>query len=85
MKVYNPTKEQIDATQGWGTWSKEPSTFPWFYDEKETCYILEGEAAVKDNAGNSIQFKAGDMVEFPQGLECEWNITKTIRKKYLFG
>ncbi len=85
MKIYKPTEKQIKETQDWGTWGKEPSSFPWFYDEKETCYILEGEAEVKDNAGNSIKFTVGDMVEFPQGLECEWNITQTIRKKYKFG
>lgn len=85
MNVYKPTKEQINETQSWGTWGKEPSTFPLYYEEKETCYILEGEAEVKDNAGNSIIFSIGDMVEFPQGLECKWHIIKTIRKKYLFG
>lgn len=85
MKVYSPTESQIATTKNWGTWSKEPSVFPWYYDEKENCYILEGEASVIDELGNEIHFKAGDMVEFPQGLSCEWNITKEIRKKYLFG
>lgn len=85
MKVYIPIESQIAASKNWGTWSKEPSVFPWHYDEKESCYILEGEASVKDEQGNEIQFKAGDMVEFEQGLTCEWNITKAIRKKYIFG
>lgn len=85
MKVYKPTPEQISATDSWGTWSKEPSIFPWTYDEKETCYILAGEAIVKDDVGNEIRFTAGDMVEFSAGLSCEWNIVETIRKKYLFG
>lgn len=85
MRVYKPTPEQIKATESWGTWSKGPSKFPWTYDEKETCYILDGEAFVKDNAGNEIRFTTGDMVEFPAGLSCEWNIVSTIWKKYLFG
>lgn len=85
MKAYKPTPEEIKRTNHWGTWSKDPSTFTWYYDEKETCYILEGEACVKDSNGNEIHFSVGDMVEFPVGLECEWNIIKTIRKKYKFG
>ena len=61
------------------------SEFPWYYDEKETCYILEGNAVVTDNKGNKIEFGPGDWVEFEQGLECNWKILKTIRKKYRFG
>ena len=85
MKVYKPTQDQIKATHGWSIWSKEPSVFAWYYDEKETCYILEGEAKVKDDQGNEIYFTVGDMVEFPVRLECEWSIIRAIRKKYKFG
>ena len=68
-----------------GTWSKEKSEFPWFYDDSETCYILEGEAEATDNSGNKIEFRAGDMVKFEKGLQCNWKIKKDIKKKYLFG
>jgi uncharacterized cupin superfamily protein len=85
MKVKKPSNEEIKQTSLWGLWSKEPSEFPWYYDEKETCYILEGNAIVTDNKGNKIEFGAGDWVEFEQGLECNWKILKTIRKKYRFG
>ena len=85
MKVKTPSEQEISSTNSWGTWSKEPSTFPWFYDDKETCYILEGEATVTDNSGNSVTFKKGDWVEFEQGLECTWKIAQAIRKKYKFG
>lgn len=85
MEVKKPSEQEINSTQSWGRWSKEPSIFPWYYDDKETCYILEGEAKVTDNAGNSITFKEGDWVEFEQGLECTWEIVKTIKKRYMFG
>ncbi len=85
MKVTKPTEDQIKVTESWGTWSKEPSKFSWFYDAKETCYILEGEATVSDKSGKNISFKPGDWVEFEQGLECTWEISKTIKKKYKFG
>ena len=85
MKVWKPTEEEIKTTSDWGTWSKEISEFPWFYDDMETCLILEGEAIVTDTNGNSISFKKGDMVQFEQGLECTWKITSDIKKYYKFG
>ncbi len=85
MKVWQPTSEEIAKTSGWGTWSKETSEFPWFYDETETCFILEGEASATDDKGNSIHFKAGDMVKFEKGISCTWKIKKDIKKRYLFG
>ena len=85
MKVKKPTSEEISITESWGTWSKEPSEFPWFYDDKETCYILEGKASVTDTNGNTIEFAKGDWVEFEKGLECIWKIESKIVKKYFFS
>jgi len=76
---------EVNITKNWDTWTKEASVFPWSYAEKETCYILEGDATVTDKQGNSINFKQGDWVEFETGLECTWKINKSIRKKYKFG
>ena len=85
MIVRKPTPVEIETAKSWSTWSKGPSEFPWSYDTNETCYILEGEATVKDSKGNSIRFGPGDWVEFEEGLECIWDISKTIRKKYMLG
>jgi uncharacterized cupin superfamily protein len=85
MKVKKPSAEEIEMAFEWDTWCREPSSFSWYYDEKETCYILEGHAAVNDGQGHGIEFGPGDWVEFEQGLECTWTITKAIRKKYRFG
>lgn len=85
MIVRKPTLEEIKTATSWGTWSKEPSQFPWFYDEKETCYILEGEASVTDSEGNMIRFGPGDWVEFEEGLACNWIIRKAIRKRFKMG
>ena len=84
MKVKKPSEQEISQASSWGTWSKEPSEFPWYYDDTETCYILEGQATVTDKDGNSVSFGPGDWVEFKQGLECKWKIDKTIKKKYRF-
>jgi len=85
--VKTPSDEELKrlGVDGWGIWEKEESTFPWSYGEKETCYILEGEAEVTAKDGKKVTFKAGDLVTFPDGLECTWRIKKRIRKRYLFG
>lgn len=85
MQVKKPTNNEIEISKNWATWTKEPSVFPWSYDENETCFIIEGEATVTDKQGNSITVTSGDWVEFETGLVCTWKINKTIRKKYKFG
>jgi uncharacterized cupin superfamily protein len=85
MSKKKPTENEIKETGTWGNWSKEPSVFTWYYDEKETCYILEGSATVTASDGTSLSFEKGDLVTFEQGLDCTWKIDKTIRKKYRFG
>lgn len=69
----------------WPTWQKEPSSFAWFYDATETCYLLEGEVEVITDKGESVFIKAGDLVVFPQGLQCKWHIKTAVRKHYQFS
>lgn len=85
MKVRKATPADIRKTEDWGTWSKGISEFPWQFSDKETCYILEGQATVVDGKGNEISFSKGDWVEFEKGLSCTWKITKAINKLYDFG
>ncbi len=73
------------AVGQWPIWTKEVSTFPWSYDEKETCYILEGEVTVTPEGGQPVHFGKGDLVTFPAGLSCTWEIKKPVRKHYRFG
>ncbi|AES75819.1 ethanolamine utilization protein EutQ [Medicago truncatula] len=43
--------------------------FPWTYDSKETCYLLEGKVKVTPNGANElVEFGAGDLVVFPKGM-----------------
>ncbi len=69
----------------WPIWEKEASTFPWHYDNKETCYILEGNVKVILENGEPVKFSTGDFVEFPEGMDCTWKINKAVRKHYKFG
>jgi uncharacterized cupin superfamily protein len=85
MHKKKPSAAEIEMAGTWGTWSKEPSEFPWSYSEKETCLILEGEAMVTAADNQALEFGAGDLVTFEAGLQCTWKIKKAIRKRYKFG
>lgn len=84
--INNPTQEQLQqlGVLSWPIWEKEASSFPWTYDMKEICYILEGEVVVTPQNGEPVSIKAGDLVTFPNGMSCHWNISKDIRKHYQF-
>ena len=69
----------------WPIWTKEPSKFPWFYDEKETCYLLEGDVTVTPDGGEPVRFGAGALVSFPSGMSCVWEIRVAVRKHFRFG
>jgi uncharacterized protein len=68
----------------WPIWTKEVSTFPWTYDDRETCYFLEGEVTVTPEAGEPVCMGAGDLVTFPKGMRCTWEISRPVRKHYMF-
>jgi uncharacterized protein len=83
--IRKPTEKEKKECAKWLIWEKEISEFPWSYDEKEACLILDGEATVINENGEKFTFKAGDFVMFPQGMKCTWKITKDIKKHYNFG
>jgi len=82
--VRKPSEEEINAFKAWPIWKCEPSTFDWAYTEKETCYLLEGKVTVSDGK-DSISFGTGDLVVFPEDLECTWNVQQAVTKHYNFG
>ena len=43
--VHGPEPEQLEhlGVAQWSIWSCEISSFPWTYDEQETCLLLEGD------------------------------------------
>jgi len=68
----------------WPIWEKEISTFPWHYDQNETCYFLEGEVVVTPEGGKAVHMGKGDLVTFPAGMTCHWAIKQAVRKHYNF-
>ena len=40
---------------------------------------------VTPEGGQPINFSAGDLVTFPAGMKCRWEVHKAVRKHYRFG
>lgn len=83
----NPDPAMLErlGVSNWPIWTKEVSKFPWTYDEAETCYLLEGEVIVTPDGGQPVQIGPGDLVTFPSGLSCTWDVRAPVRKHYQFG
>ncbi len=81
-----PSDERLKelGVRGWPIWAKEASEFPWQYDAQEICYLLKGDVVVTPDAGEPVEIKRGDLVTFPKGMKCRWNIRKDVRKHYKF-
>jgi len=82
----NPSPERLRdmGVLEWPIWTKEASTFPWTYDGAETCYFLEGDVIVTPAGGESIRVGKGDLVTFPDGMSCTWEVRKAVRKHFTF-
>jgi uncharacterized cupin superfamily protein len=87
IQVEKPSEEKLEKlnARSWPVWKKEVSEFQWEYDEKETCYILEGEVEVTPVNSTPVKFGKGDLVVFSEGLKCTWNVKKAVKKHYKFG
>jgi len=83
----NPDEDRLSAegVRDWPIWEKEPSEFPWHYDEMEMCYLLEGDVVVTPADDRPVRFGQGDLVTFPAGMSCTWKVIKAVRKHYRFG
>lgn len=73
------------GVEEWPIWTKEASSFPWQYDATETCYFLEGEVVVTPQDGDAVRMGRGDLVTFPAGMSCTWEVISPVRKHYKFA
>ncbi len=80
----SPVKLEVLGVENWGIWRKEKSTFPWTYNRQETCYILRGRFTVTPEGGEPMEFQRGDLITFPKGLKCTWEILEDVEKYYDF-
>lgn len=84
---HNPDPKRLEelGVRSWGIWTKEISEFPWHYDEREICYLLEGDVIVTPDGGAPVRFGKGGLVTFPAGISCRWKVLEPVRKHYRFG
>ena len=87
IHVEKPDEGKLEemGVRNWPVWEKETSRFDWYYDSGETCYLLKGKVTVTPENAEPVTFGAGDLVVFPKGMKCVWNITEDVRKHYSFG
>lgn len=85
--IKNPLESKLTelGVRSWPKWGCPPSKFPWTYSSKETCYLLKGKVKVyPEGSDEAVEFGAGDMVEFPKGMSCTWDVSETVDKHYQF-
>jgi len=84
--IEKPSEERLKelGVRSWPIWTKEESTFDWHYDSEETCYFLECDVTVKTKQGE-VSIGVGDLVTFPEGMDCQWHVKKAVRKHYRFA
>ncbi|KAL7118406.1 hypothetical protein ACP275_03G134400 [Erythranthe tilingii] len=84
--VKNPPESTLSelGVRSWPKWGCPPSKFPWTYSSRETCYLLEGKVKVYPDDGEAVEIGAGDMVVFPKGMTCTWDVSQAVDKHYKF-
>ncbi|XP_073052690.1 uncharacterized protein [Primulina eburnea] len=85
--VSNPTESKLSdlGVRSWPKWGCPPSKFPWTYSSTETCYLLKGKVKVyPDGSDEAVEIGAGDLVVFPKGMSCTWDVSETVDKHYQF-
>jgi len=85
IKKEKATEEEIkEYLKEWSEWGCEISKFDWEYGSDETAYVIEGEVDVTNEEGKVFTVTAGDLVTFPKGMKCVWDVKKPIKKVYTF-
>jgi len=72
------------AVEGWPIWRKQASTFTWRHAQTETCYVPRGRFVVTPEGESPRAFCRGDLIRFPAGLTCTWEIPEAVEKHYRF-
>lgn len=75
-------------------WGCSPGKYHLIYEAEEICYIVKGKVRVYPKTPSSssldaevewcVEFGAGDIVTFPKGLSCTWDVSFSVDKHYIF-
>ena len=80
----SPAKLEVLGVYDWPIWKHGAEEFPWVYDTQETCYLLRGRVIVTPEGGEPVTIERHDLVTFPAGLRCVWQILEPVEKHYRF-
>lgn len=66
-----------------GFWECSPGRFRRQVAEAEYSYVISGEGSFTPDDGETIEFRAGDVLYFTANTQGTWEIRQTLRKTYL--
>lgn len=87
IMMSRPSKEELDKLNiaQWSSWDCDPSEFDWQYPDSETAYVFKGKVVISTDTGEKVEIGPGDLVVFPKGLKCHWQVRERIEKVYKMG
>ena len=65
-----------------GLWSCTAGKFNWIFGWDEFVHVLEGEATITEDGGETYTLRAGDFAHFPIGLKTEWHVSNFVKKVF---
>jgi uncharacterized cupin superfamily protein len=65
-----------------GVWQATPGRWVVRYSEHEFCHLLAGRVVITSDAGERMEFAAGDSFVVPAGFAGTWEVTEECRKLY---
>ncbi len=65
-----------------GLWSCTAGRFQWTFAWDEFVHVLEGEAIIQQEGGETLTLRAGDIAHFPLGLKTEWYVSEFVKKVF---
>jgi uncharacterized protein len=68
-----------------GLWTHEPADVPYVFPGDETMHVLEGEATIELDSGESVQLRPGVIASFPKGQSSTWHITQPFKKFFVIS
>ncbi|KAA8538958.1 hypothetical protein F0562_025650 [Nyssa sinensis] len=83
----NPSETRLSelGVWSWPKWACPPGKFIYKYAAEETCYFLKGRVkAYPKGSSECLEFGAKDLVIFPKGLTCTWDVSVGVDKYYKF-
>jgi hypothetical protein len=74
--------QSADKLVSSGLWSCTAGEFQWEFGWDEFVHVLEGEAIITEEGGESYTLRPGDTAHFPLGLKTQWHVPEFVKKAF---